>query len=159
MFDPARDLRLERLLPVPIEAVWAAYTVPARLIPWFCPRPWRVVEAHIDPVPGGIFHAVMRGPDGDGGCVEDPGCILIAEAPHRLVWTSGLGPEFRPAGSGLVMTADLRFAREGTGTRLLAIVRHRDQTARDEHDRMGFAVGWNAAWDQLVQAHLGTLPP
>ena len=38
--DPELDLVLERVLDVPVEAVWAAWTTPEHLMKWFTPAPW-----------------------------------------------------------------------------------------------------------------------
>jgi uncharacterized protein YndB with AHSA1/START domain len=46
--DPARDLLLERDVPVSAEALWRGWTEPSLLKQWFCPLPWRVTEAEID---------------------------------------------------------------------------------------------------------------
>ena len=46
------------------------------------------------PDPGGVFRTVMRGPDGEEG--GGAGCYLEVVEGVRLVWTSALGPGFRP---------------------------------------------------------------
>ena len=40
---------------LPPDAIWRAWTTPALLMQWFCPRPWSVVECDIDLRPGGVF--------------------------------------------------------------------------------------------------------
>lgn len=37
--DPDLDLLLERIVDVPPEPIWAAWTTPEKLRPWFCPLP------------------------------------------------------------------------------------------------------------------------
>jgi len=120
-FDPELDLVLERVIDVPRELVWAAWTRPEQLKRWFCPRPWQVVECELDLRPGGIFRTVMRGPDGEhsGGV----GCYLAVVENHKLVWTDALGPGFRPAAEPF-FTAELRLEPEGRRTRYTAIARH-----------------------------------
>src|SRR5687767_7745556 len=42
--DPRLDLVLERVIDVPPERVWAAWTQPDRLKQWFAPAPWTTVD-------------------------------------------------------------------------------------------------------------------
>jgi uncharacterized protein YndB with AHSA1/START domain len=161
--DPACDLLLERVIDVPVERVWGAWTDPEQLAVWFVPRPWQVAECEIDPRPGGIFRTVMRDPEGTE-YPDDGGCILEVEAPNRLVWTSALGPGFRPRPAGgppadggdLQFTAELTFEAVGEGTRYTARAIHATPEIAAAHEEMGFSVGWGAALDQLV-AHVSGL--
>lgn len=152
--DPELDLTLHRDLPVPPEAVWRAWTQPELLKAWFTPRPWRTVEAEIDPVPGGIFRTVMAGPDGESG--GGTGCVLEAVPARRLVWTGSMTPGFRPVvvtdWSVPIFTAviELAPAPDG-GTAYDVTVRHATAEGCRTHAEMGFETGWNAAIDQLVE--------
>ena len=153
--DPKLDLVLERTVPVPRERVWAAWTQPEHLKKWFCPRPWQVVECDIDLRPGGVFRFAMQGPDGERS--EHLGCYLEVVPHERLVWTLVLEPGFRPAREAPadgppVFTAVITLEPAGAGTRYTATAMHRDPGARDRHETMGFAEGWGAALDQLVEA-------
>lgn len=156
-FDPTLDLELQRDIDVPVAAVWRAWTEPERLMPWFCPRPWRVIECEIDLRPGGRFRTVMQSPEGQNLPVND-GCYLRVEPERQLTWTNALGPGFRPLPPpdpkhlGFVFVADLRFEPlPNGGTRYRARVMHADTAARDTHAGMGFDQGWNIALDQLVE--------
>jgi hypothetical protein len=62
--DPKLDLVLERVIDVPRELVWAAWTRPEHVKHWLTPRPWTVSECEIDLRPGGMFRFVMRSPEG-----------------------------------------------------------------------------------------------
>jgi uncharacterized protein YndB with AHSA1/START domain len=70
--DPECDLLLERLVDVPAELVWEAWTDPEHIKAWFTPRPWQTVACEIDLRPGGRFATVMRDPEGDGGSFRGP---------------------------------------------------------------------------------------
>ena len=146
--DPACDLVLERLIDVPREPVWLAWTRPELLKRWFCPEPWKLVDCDLELRPGGIFRTVMRGPDGEESA--GTGCLLVVEENAKLVWTDALGPGFRPAAEPF-MTAEIRLAPEGAGTRYTAIARHATPEARKRHEEMGFHEGWGAALDQLIE--------
>ena len=52
--DPRLDLLLERVVDVPPDLVWTAWTVPAHVKKWFTPAPWKTVECEIDLRPGGM---------------------------------------------------------------------------------------------------------
>lgn len=148
-FDPALDLVLERFIDVPPSAVWRAYTQPEDLKKWFCPRPWQTVECAIELVPGGIFHTVMQGPEGQRH--DNTGCYLVVEENRRLIWTGNLGPGFRPQDPGpMPMTAIITLEAQGSGTLYRAVVQHKDEAGRATHESMGFTLGWGAALDQLV---------
>jgi uncharacterized protein YndB with AHSA1/START domain len=62
--DPKLDLILERIVDVPSERVWRAWTQPESVKKWFTPAPWTTVDCEIDLRPGGLFRTTMRSPDG-----------------------------------------------------------------------------------------------
>jgi len=148
--DPQRDLVLERVIDVPRELVWAAWTKPEHLSQWFTPRPWTVAECEIDLRPGGMFKTVMRSPE--GGLFPNIGCYLEVVPNERLVWTDALLPGYRPAEKPFI-TAILTLQSEGSGTRYTATALHRDAAERQRHEEMGFYGGCSTALDQLV-AHV-----
>lgn len=139
------------MVPVPAEHLWTCWTDSAVLTKWFTPAPWVTSEAEIDPVPGGIFRTVMRGPNGE--MQEGSGCVLEAVENRKFVWTSALGPGFQPvsrATEGFLFTAILEFTPIEDGTLYRAIARHSTPEDAAVHAEMGFEVGWGAALDQLV---------
>jgi uncharacterized protein YndB with AHSA1/START domain len=154
--DPDLDLVLERAVPVPPEKVWAAWTRPELLKQWFTPAPWKTLEVEIDLRPGGIFRTVMVSPEGEV-MPASPGCILEVVENRRLVWTSVLGPGYRPTTpSGgkdcdeMPFSAIIQMEPHGSGTKYTAIAIHPDPAGARKHAEMGFHEGWGAALDQLV---------
>jgi uncharacterized protein YndB with AHSA1/START domain len=150
-FDPTRDLVLERVVPVSPAQVWAAWTLPEHLTQWFTPAPWTTPEAELDPRPGGIFRTRMCSPEGD--CVDNSGCFLEVVEERRLVWTSSLGPGYRPNDFSVVgfpFTAEITIEPAEGGTKYTARVLHASVENSTEHADMGFVDGWGAALDQLV---------
>lgn len=155
--DPDLDLVLERTVDVPPEKVWQAWTQPELLKQWFTPAPWKTVEVEIDLRPGGLFRYVMCSPEGE---VMPPGigCVLEVIENRRLVWTSVLGPGYRPNAPAegaaecdeLPFTAIVSMEPHGNGTQYTAIAVHRDPDGRKRHAEMGFHEGWGKALDQLV---------
>jgi uncharacterized protein YndB with AHSA1/START domain len=153
--DPKLDLVLERVVEVPRDLVWEAWTKPEHVKVWFTPRPWLTTECQIDLRPGGMFRTVMRGPDGQE--FDNVGCYLEVVPKERLAWTDALLPGWRPApGTGMSFTAVVALEALGQKTRYVATAMHRDEAGRKEHEGMGFHTGWGAALDQLV-AHAKTM--
>jgi uncharacterized protein YndB with AHSA1/START domain len=148
--DPTRDLVLERVVDVPPNLVWAAWTTPEYIKKWFTPAPWQTVDCEIDLRPGGIFRTIMRSPEGQE--FPNAGCYLEVIENEKLVWTSALGPGYRPqtAPLDLLFTAVILLEPVGAGTRYTAIAIHGDETTAKKHAEMGFHDGWGKALDQLV---------
>ena len=152
--DPKLDLVLDRVVDVPPALVWMAWTRPEHLMKWFTPRPWTTVECEIDLRPGGVFRTVMRSPEGQD--FPNIACILAVEPESALVWTTLMGPGFRPSTptvppeSALGFTAVISMVAHGAGTKYTAHVMHTDPDTCRRHDTMGFRDGWGTAFDQLV---------
>jgi uncharacterized protein YndB with AHSA1/START domain len=146
--DPKLDLVLERVIDVPRELVWRAWTTPELLRPWFCPKPWTTTECEIDLRPGGIFSTTMRSPEGRE--FPNVGCYLEVTPNERLIWTDAMLPGYRPAPEAF-FTAVLTLESTATGgTRYVATAIHRDEGGRKKHEEMGFHGGWGTVVDQLV---------
>ena len=152
--DPSLDLVLERVIDVPKELVWKAWTDPELLKIWFTPKPYSTREVELDLHPGGKFRVVMADPDGnpmDMGA----GCVLEVIPNEKLVWTSALGPGYRPQPApteegAFFFTCVLTLDDAPGGTRYRAVAIHTDEESRKTHETMGFHDGWGAALDQLV---------
>jgi uncharacterized protein YndB with AHSA1/START domain len=154
--DPQLDLRFERIVALPPDRVWAAWTTPDYLKHWFTPVPWQTVDCEIDLRPGGLFRTVMRSPEGQE--FPNVGCYLEIIPNQKLVWTSALGAGYRPqptvaadsASVNFAFTATIALAPHETGTRYVAQVIHGDADSCQTHRDMGFEQGWGIALDQLV---------
>lgn len=144
--DP-RDLVISRLVRAPRAKLWRAWTDPAHLKEWWCPKPWVTEVRAFDLRPGGAFHTFMSGPD--GGTSDNPGSFLDIVPQQRVVFTSLLVADWRPATPWLAFTAVITMADEGDGTRYTATVMHPDQATSDRHAEMGFHDGWGTCIDQL----------
>ena len=144
------DLEISRVLRVPRALVWQAWSDPAHLKEWWCPKPWTTEVLAFDLRPGGAFHTFMRGPD--GGTSDNPGAFLEVVPQSRLVWTSALLEHWRPAADPwMPMTAYINLSDEGEHTRYVATVLHKDKATRDQHEAMGFFDGWGTCITQLEQ--------
>ncbi|SNS32668.1 SRPBCC family protein [Antarctobacter heliothermus] len=150
-FDPALDLRLDRLIQASPARVWRCWTEPDLLRQWFAPKPVETVEAVIDPRPGGRCFTVMRIPD--MGDMPGEGCFLVAEPDRRLVWTNTMQAGFRPvtldAPGSFAFSVEITLSPEGDGCRYIATVRHADAAGCKIHADMGFEGGWGTAARQM----------
>jgi uncharacterized protein YndB with AHSA1/START domain len=151
------DLLLERTLNAPIDLVWKAYTHPEHIKRWFAPRPYEITECELDLKPGGIFRIRMVGPDNFDTGHGTPGCVLEVVEREKLVWTSALGPGYRPNEMGegcesFPFTALITFADAGDGrTSYKAVALHKDSSDRETHEKMGFHDGWGTVAAQLEE--------
>lgn len=151
--ETSRDLVIERVLPVPVEKVWAAWTEPDVVVQWFTPAPWKTVGCEIDLRPGGRFDSVMESPEGER--FPNKGCLLEVIPQRRLTFTSVLTEGFRPTdpvngAEDLPFTGVIAMEPEGDGTRYTATAVHPTPEVAARHREMGFYEGWGAALDQLV---------
>jgi len=151
-FNPELDLKLERTVDVSPSLVWKAWTEPEHLVHWFTPAPWKTVECEIDLRPGGRFYSVMESPEGQR--FPNVGCYLDIVPNERLIWTSELGPGFRPKRTenppDIALTAIITLRPDGDRTIYTAVAMHVNPDGRKKHEDMGFEHGWGAALDQLV---------
>ncbi|MFO1338306.1 MAG: SRPBCC family protein [Burkholderiaceae bacterium] len=141
------DLVISRLLRAPRAAVWRAWTDPALLAQWWCPKPWTTEVRAFELRPGGAFHTFMSGPD--GGSSDNPGSFLEIVPRERIVFSSMLVGGWRPGTPWMGFTAVIALADEDGGTRYTATVMHPDRATRDRHEKMGFFDGWGACIGQL----------
>ncbi len=148
--DPALDLVLEREVDVPPHLVWTAWTTPEHVKQWFAPKPFETTECVIDLRPGGVFRTVMRTPEGDVMDGAD-GCILEVVENERLVFTSAMGPGYRPVSSDLPFTAVVTMEPAGSGTLYRAVAVHGSADTAAQHEKMGFHEGWGQCLDQMVE--------
>lgn len=155
--NPDLDLVFERVVALPPETIWRAWTTPEQIKIWFTPAPWRTVDCELDLRPGGIFRTVMRSPEGQD--FPNEGCFLELVPNRKLVWTNALGPGFRPCSTPVPgtpecgmfkFTAILTFEPHAQGTHYRAMVVHADAEGRKQHEAMGFQDGWGKALDQLI---------
>lgn len=144
------DLVITRRLRAPRALVWQAWSDPNHLKEWWCPRPWTTQVLGFDFVPGGSFHTLMTGPDGDTS--DNPGSFLEIVPGSRIVWTSSLVAGWRPAvDAWMPMTAFITMEDVGDDTHYVARVLHRDKAGRDQHEQMGFFDGWGTCITQLEE--------
>lgn len=149
---PVLDLSLERVIDLQPWRIWEMWTKPDLLCEWFTPAPWIITECEIDLRPGGIFHTVMRSPEG----IEYPNtaCFMEIVPNKRLVWTNAIAPGLRPlprhTDNGVMFTAIITVEPHRKGSFYTATALHGDQRSCRNHHAMGFHEGWGKSLDQMV---------
>jgi uncharacterized protein YndB with AHSA1/START domain len=145
--DNGLTLILDRLIDAPRPVVWRCWTEADLLKRWYCPAPWWVSEADLDPRVGGRMNCVMQGPAGER--IDVVGCILEVVDLERLTFTDAFTEGFRPQPSSF-MTGFVNLYDEGEGqTRMIWGARHSSLEDVQKHLDMGFEGGWTAASGQL----------
>jgi uncharacterized protein YndB with AHSA1/START domain len=149
--DPKLDFAIERFIDAPVRLVWEALTKPEHLKKWYMPKAWgRVARAELDLRPGGVIRIDIA--VGDGREVPNLGCVLDVVPMERLVWTSMLFPDYRPAVfDDIPITAIMTMESVGTGTRYVFTALHRNEADLETNKTSGFYQGTEIAVDQLVQ--------
>lgn len=148
-FPADRELVLERILNVPREKVYRAWTDPEVMVKWFAPRPWSTSHAETDVRPGGSSLVVMRDPDGND--YPNRGVYLEVVPNEKLVFTDAFTGAWEPSKKPF-FTAILTFEDAGNGkTRYTARARHWTKEDRDAHEKMGFHEGWGQCANQLEE--------
>ncbi len=155
-FNPKLDFVLERLIDAPTRLVWEALTKPEHLKEWYMPKPWgRVSRTEMDVRPGGIFSIDIAMADGQE--LPNLGCFLDVIPMERLVWTSMLFADYRPAVfDDIPITAIMTMESVGTGTRYVFTALHRDEADFETNKETGWQQGTEIALDQLV-AHVKSM--
>jgi uncharacterized protein YndB with AHSA1/START domain len=140
-------LRIQRLLPGPIERVWA-YLTQSELR-----RRW-LAAGEMEMKVGAPFEFVWRNseltnppgkrPEGFGEEHRMQSRITELDPPHKLSFTWGKG------------SGDVSFALESRGERVLLTVTHR--RLPDRGMMLGVSTGWHAHLDMLVARLTGQEP-
>ena len=90
-----RELVLTRVVDAPRDRLWQAWTTPDMLKQWFVPKPWEITLVELDLRPGGVFHTVMRSPE--GAEYDNPGVCLEVVPQERLVFTDAYVRAWQPS--------------------------------------------------------------
>ena len=141
-------LTIERTTDVPAAKLYRGWTEAALLCEWFCPKPWKVTEARLEPVAGGEFYTLMQGPEGEQ--MPGHGVYLEVVPEKRIVWTDAFSKGWIPAAKPF-MTGVVEFSEKDGVTTYRASARHGNEADMKMHQEMGFEGGWSAAFDQLVE--------
>lgn len=142
------ELTLTRVIDAPREKIFRCWTEADLVKQWFAPLPWTTPVAELDVRPGGASLIVMRGPDGNE--FPNRGVYLDVVRNERIVFTDAFTeawvPSAKPFMVGTIQLDDLGDGK----TRYTATVGHWTAADREQHEQMGFHVGWGICTDQLA---------
>jgi uncharacterized protein YndB with AHSA1/START domain len=135
----ARELVITRTFDAPRRLVFAAWSKPENLVHWWGPKGFTLPKCEVDFRPGGLFHFVMRGPDGKDYPFR--GSYLEIVEPERIVSQGVIHDE-----PGHQVWTTVTFAEEDGKTKLTV-----QQTYSFETDATrGAPEGWKQTLDRLV---------
>ena len=147
MTDNSNDFTVSRHIKAPRHVVWKAWMIPEHLEKWWCPAPLTCKVLSLDPRPSGGFDILIRDPGGEE--MPQTGAFLEIVPEERIVFTTALTGEWRPAASYLPITAIISMADENDGTHYATRVLYKDEADRQKLGEMRFEAGWSASIDQL----------
>lgn len=151
-FDPSEyDTTITRTFDAPREAVWAAWTDPAKVAEWWGPEGFTVPHCELDVRPGGTYRIDMEAPDGN--VYPDAGEILEVEKPARLVLYSRAF-EDEEGTPQLETRSTVTFEADGDRTHLTLVAEVISATPAVEDALGGMEVGWTGSFEKL-DAYLG----
>jgi uncharacterized protein YndB with AHSA1/START domain len=142
-------LEINRILKAPPTSIWKCWTTPELLMQWFCPRPWKVVKADMDLRVGGQGDYIMQGPNGES--VPNRGVYLAIEENRRLVFTDAFRAGWLPSEKPFMVGEINLSPTPENFTHYIARAHHWSAKDMEDHQKMGFEAGWNAAADQLEE--------
>ena len=142
-----RELVLTRIIDVPREKLYRAWTDAEVLKQWFAPKPFTTPIAELDVRTGGANRIVMR--DAEGNDYPNAGVYLEVVPNEKIVFTDAFTEAWVPSEKPF-FTGIVTFEDEGGKTRYTAFARHWTKEDRDTHEKMGFHEGWSIVADQLV---------
>jgi uncharacterized protein YndB with AHSA1/START domain len=136
-----REVVATRVVAAPRRLVWEAHANPAHVAQWMLgPDDWTMPVCEIDLRPGGAWHFVWRGPDGE---MEMRGVYREVVPPERMVNTEAWGGDWAETLNTLVLT------EEYGATTLVSTVLYPSQEARERALGTGMKEGWAQSYDRL----------
>ena len=146
-----RELIINRIIDLPPQPLYKAWTEPDLLKQWFSTSPWTTPHAELDVRPGGSNFIIMRSPEGQE--YPHPGVYLEVVPNRKLVITNAFTDAWEPnPNAAPLLTVIITLEDIGGGkTNYTARVLHWSAADREKHEAMGFYFGWNQCLDQLIE--------
>ncbi|MHB9002658.1 MAG: SRPBCC domain-containing protein [Coriobacteriia bacterium] len=136
------EVTATRIFDAPRDVMWAAFTDPAYVPLWLTgSEGWTMPVCEIDLRPGGAWHWVWAGPQGEG--MEMHGEYLQVQAPERLVNTENWGDDWPETINTLELT------EENGVTATVSTVRFPSSEAREKARATGMEEGWADSYNRL----------
>ena len=134
-------LKMTRVIPAEVAAVFAAWTDPAKMSEWCAPDGVECVNVEVDLSVGGSYHLQMKSPDGE---YNARGVYKEIDAPNRLSYTWRWDEKEHDCGETLVT---VEFNDLGGSTEV--VLTHEgfpNAEAKEGHDQ-----GWTSCLGRLEQ--------
>jgi len=128
-------LVMTRILEAPRELVWVALTTPEHVVEWYGGDGFTNPVCQMDVRPGGLWHHVMRSPDGHEFAIES--VFVEVVEPERLVWKGAHDVAARGGPPNAITEVTLQTVPGGT--RWTLVSRFESVAERDRAAAMGFA--------------------
>ena len=136
-----RTLRLERIIPAPVERVFEAFMVPEQIAAWWGPEYCTIPDYSIDVRPGGKWRTVMKLPDGKQP--EVSGVYRRIEKNKQIVFTWAWKQDDGTRGHETEVT--VTFEPVGKHTKLTLVQSlFVEEVHRDNHGK-----GWESTFNSL----------
>ncbi len=151
-----RTLIVTRLLQAPRSLVWKTFSTPYHLAQWWGPEGFGNPVCEVDFRVGGIWHDVMRGPDGVDHPLDFTYLEVVPE--ERIVYRNAViedgdwGDEAVPPS----FIQEITLTEEAGGTRLTIRAIFDTVAEKQFSADVGFSQGTNSSLDKL-ERHLATL--
>lgn len=149
MSESSLDFIVSRLIKAPRSIVWEVWSVPEYLEQWWVPKPMTAKLTDFDFRQGGSFDLQMADPEGGESFVTGAFLELVPE--ERIVFTTALTAEFRPAPTMLPITAIIALSDDDEGTWYATRVLVKNEDERQRLEDMNFPAGWTLGIDQLKE--------
>lgn len=156
------ETNFTRLFAVPRDRLFKAWIDPELLAEWWGPHGFSNPVCTTDPQPGGVFHIVMRSPDGIDQSIK--GQYLKVQEPQQIVFTDFIDEApaawleqlnaYRHKGMNappIVFNNTLLLADIEGGTRLTLHTCFESKDDRDAIMKMGYAEGMAESLDRLEE--------
>ncbi|MFL6707839.1 MAG: SRPBCC family protein [Massilia sp.] len=140
--NDVHEIRLVRTYDAPVQAVWDAWTNPAKIAQWWGPRGYSTVSHSQNVRVGGAWRYTMHGPDG----VDWPSKItyLEVEPLARLVYDHG-GDDANPP----LFRVTVLFSEEAGKTRMETTMHLASKEAVEQTRHIIRQAGGESTWDRL----------
>jgi uncharacterized protein YndB with AHSA1/START domain len=136
-----RTLRLERIIPAPLERVFEAFMMPEQIAAWWGPEYCTIPDYSIDVRPGGKWRTVMKLPDGKQP--EVSGVYRKIEKNKQIVFTWAWQQDDGTRGHETEVT--VTFEPVGKHTKLTLVqALFVEEVHRDNHNK-----GWESTFNSL----------
>ncbi len=138
------EIYIERVYDATVEAVWDAWTDPAKVEKWWGPRGFTLTTHSKDLRPGGHWHYTMHGPDG----TDYPNKTYYheVEKARKLVYDHGANDHQPP-----LFRVTAVFSEVDGGTKLQLTMELASPEAAEAIKKFVKQAGGNATWDRLAE--------